>query len=83
MAVHAASLGVGIWIVIGEPAAYLVLGGFGAERLRAIQHGNVIRLQARCLVDPARASPPLMWEWQTCERFAPDLREYPKTEQAA
>ena len=56
---------------------------WGAERLKAIQHGNVLKLQARCLVDPARAAPPLMWEWQACAKFAPDLREYPKTEQAA
>jgi hypothetical protein len=49
---------------------------WGAERLKAIQHGNVLKLQARCLVDPARAAPPLMWEWQTCPKFAPDLREY-------
>jgi len=34
--------------------------------------------QARCLVDPARAAPPLKWQWETCARFAPELRPYPK-----
>lgn len=36
-----------------------------------------MELQARCLVDQARAAPPLMWQGQTCLQFAPELREYP------
>lgn len=54
---------------------------WGAERVRAITGGGDVALQARCLVDPARAAPPLMWQWQTCPQFAPqfapELREYP------
>ena len=50
---------------------------WGAERVRAILRGGSLALQARCCVDPARAAPPLTWQWEACEKFAADLREYP------
>jgi hypothetical protein len=50
---------------------------WGAERVKAIQRGGELAMQARCHVDPGRAAPPLMWQWETCPRFAADLREYP------
>jgi len=49
---------------------------WGAERVKAIQRGGELAMQARCHVDPGRAAPPLMWQWETCPRFAADLREY-------
>ena len=53
---------------------------WGAERVKAIQRGGELAMQARCHVDPGRAAPPLMWQWEAaCPRFAADLREYPHT----
>ena len=50
---------------------------WGTARLRALQHGNVLKLQSPCLVDyPVVAVSPWKWEWETCAKFAPDLREY-------
>ena len=55
-----------------------------ATRLRSMQIGVELRLQAPCRVaSPARVAP-WRWHWEkACPSFAPDLREYPKTEQAA
>lgn len=35
---------------------------------------------ARCMRDQTRASKPLMWSWEGCQSFAPDLRPYPHHE---
>jgi hypothetical protein len=32
---------------------------------------------ARCVEDKTLASPPLMWGFESCNRFAPELMPYP------
>jgi hypothetical protein len=49
-----------------------------ARRLRSLQSGGELRLQAPCRVEsPARVAP-WRWQWEkACAKFEPDLREYP------
>lgn len=34
-------------------------------------------LQALCRSNPKLASPPLMWSWEGCRKFEPELMPYP------
>ena len=50
-----------------------------ANRLRGYLRGSEFEWQARCLVDhPKRAAPDLKRHWDSCERFALELREHEK-----
>ena len=55
-----------------------------ARRLRSLQSGGELRLQAPCRADsPARVAP-WRWQWErACEKFAPEMREYPKAKEMA
>lgn len=54
-------------------------GHWEAERVRSFRpprRGEEAAWQARCLADPAKAAPPLAWQWETCLKFAPESREH-------
>jgi hypothetical protein len=50
---------------------------------RAYRVDGRLEKQAPCIVEyPQRAATYWRWNWESCDKFAPELREYPK-EQAA
>ena len=52
-------------------------------RVVATSGGRELVWQARCKVDPARVAAPFTSQKDTCSKFAPELREYPKMELVA